>query len=122
MAYSNLRVGDRVIPADPSHMLTLCGTYNSAVTHGEIISIDPEYVESINVIWHYSDGHQGTVAYSFQPFDLMLLRDDHVIDISSDGGHGYPYRARCVCGWQSNTYAASHAAETMGFAHVHGIN
>lgn len=31
--------------------------------------------------------------------------------------HGYPYRATCSCGWQSNTYAAAHAAESMGSYH-----
>jgi len=32
--------------------------------------------------------------------------------------HGYPYRATCSCGWQSNTYAAKHAAQAMGDDHT----
>lgn len=31
--------------------------------------------------------------------------------------HGYPYRATCECGWKSNTYAATHAAQSMGTDH-----
>ena len=27
--------------------------------------------------------------------------------------HGYPYQARCECGWLSRTYAAAHAAKSM---------
>jgi hypothetical protein len=32
--------------------------------------------------------------------------------------HGYPFRAVCSCGWQSNTYAADHAARYIGDDHV----
>ena len=32
--------------------------------------------------------------------------------------HGYPYRATCSCGWRSNTYAATHAAQSMAEDHV----
>jgi hypothetical protein len=32
--------------------------------------------------------------------------------------HGYPFRADCSCGWQSRTYAATHAAKAMGDDHV----
>lgn len=42
----------------------------------------------------------------------------HQIDVKKDGGHGYPFRARCACGWQSNTYAAAHAAWDMADDHV----
>lgn len=42
----------------------------------------------------------------------------HDVAIKRDGGHGYPYRAVCPCGWQSRTYAAPHAAGSMGDAHI----
>jgi hypothetical protein len=31
---------------------------------------------------------------------------------------GYPFRATCVCGWKSKTYAANHAAQTMADEHI----
>lgn len=31
--------------------------------------------------------------------------------------HGYPYKARCSCGWSSRGYAAKHAAEDMATWH-----
>jgi hypothetical protein len=31
---------------------------------------------------------------------------------------GYPFRATCLCGWKSKTYAATHAAQTMADEHV----
>jgi hypothetical protein len=31
---------------------------------------------------------------------------------------GYPFRAVCSCGWRSKTYAAIHAAQTVGEDHV----
>lgn len=43
---------------------------------------------------------------------------DHAYAVRLNGGHGYPYRAMCPCGWQSTTYAAAHAAHTMGEDHV----
>lgn len=42
----------------------------------------------------------------------------HAYSVRLIGGHGYPYRAVCPCGWQSTTYAAAHAAHTMGEAHI----
>lgn len=42
----------------------------------------------------------------------------HDVVIKRDGGHGYPYRAHCPCGWKSNTYAAAHAAGHMGDDHI----
>lgn len=42
----------------------------------------------------------------------------HNYAVSRIGGHGYPYRAVCPCGWQSNTYAAAHAAHSMAGQHV----
>lgn len=42
----------------------------------------------------------------------------HDVVIKRDGGHGYPYRAHCDCGWKSNTYAAAHAAWDMADDHV----
>ena len=42
----------------------------------------------------------------------------HTYTITDDGRHGYPYRAQCVCGWQSNTYAAEHAAQAMADDHI----
>ena len=45
----------------------------------------------------------------------------HTITVTTvANNHGYPYRAVCECGWQSPTYCASHAAETMGAAHKEG--
>lgn len=35
--------------------------------------------------------------------------------------HGYPYRATCECGWQSNTYAVDHAAQGMADAHMEKV-
>jgi hypothetical protein len=35
--------------------------------------------------------------------------------------HGYPYRAHCDCGWQSNTYAAAHAAQNMADNHIANV-
>ena len=42
----------------------------------------------------------------------------HNYSVRKIGGHGYPYRAVCPCGWKSTTYAAAHAAHTMGEHHV----
>lgn len=42
----------------------------------------------------------------------------HNYSVRRIGGHGYPYRAVCPCGWQSNTYAAAHAAHSMAGEHV----
>lgn len=42
----------------------------------------------------------------------------HPYTVKKIGGHGYPYRAQCPCGWQSTTYAAAHAAHSMGEDHV----
>jgi hypothetical protein len=45
----------------------------------------------------------------------------HVTTIATvRNNHGYPYRATCSCGWQSNTYAATHAAQTMADDHRAG--
>jgi hypothetical protein len=44
---------------------------------------------------------------------------EHVADVVRVyDNHGYPFRAACVCGWQSNTYAAVHAAKIMADDHV----
>jgi hypothetical protein len=32
--------------------------------------------------------------------------------------HGYPYKARCSCGWASPGYVATHAAEGMADWHL----
>ncbi|AVO25696.1 hypothetical protein SEA_MCGUIRE_91 [Mycobacterium phage McGuire] len=32
--------------------------------------------------------------------------------------HGYPYLAKCSCGWASRRYAAEHAAKGMADDHV----
>lgn len=42
----------------------------------------------------------------------------HDAVIKRDGGHGYPYRAHCPCGWQSRTYVSAHAAGQMADDHV----
>lgn len=36
----------------------------------------------------------------------------------ADEAHGYPYQARCTCGWKSPGYVAEHAARQRGQAHV----
>jgi hypothetical protein len=46
--------------------------------------------------------------------------DHHSVSVKRSGGHGYPYRAHCDCGWQSKSYAATHAAQTMGAEHEEG--
>lgn len=47
----------------------------------------------------------------------------HTITVAwTPNNHGYPYRATCGCGWQSNTYAAEHAAQTMGDDHAAKAN
>jgi hypothetical protein len=45
---------------------------------------------------------------------------EHAVTVGATAGlnHGYPYRAVCSCGWRSNTYAAEHAAQTMGDDHL----
>lgn len=35
--------------------------------------------------------------------------------------HGYPYRARCSCAWESTTYVARHAAQMMGDRHLSNV-
>lgn len=42
----------------------------------------------------------------------------HDVAIKRDGGHGYPFRAHCPCGWKSNTYVTAQAAGQMGDAHI----
>lgn len=42
----------------------------------------------------------------------------HATEVRANGGHGYPYRAHCSCGWQSWGYVAAHAAHDMADAHV----
>jgi hypothetical protein len=36
----------------------------------------------------------------------------------SDGNHGYPFVARCSCGWNSWGYVRAHAAQIMADDHV----
>jgi hypothetical protein len=44
---------------------------------------------------------------------------NHQVEIGSvTKSHGYPYRATCSCGWQSNTYCAEHAAQGMAEYHL----
>lgn len=46
------------------------------------------------------------------------MKDQHQTSVGwVPDNHGYPYRATCSCGWQSNTYAATHAAQQMADAH-----
>jgi hypothetical protein len=43
----------------------------------------------------------------------------HTIEVTwVPNNHGYPYRATCSCGWQSNTYVSLHAAQMMGDYHT----
>lgn len=42
----------------------------------------------------------------------------HTVTVAATGGHGYPYRAHCRCGWVSKSYVSTHAAELMGFEHA----
>ena len=46
------------------------------------------------------------------------VASSHATAVRTDGGHGYPYRAHCSCGWQSRGYVAAHAAHGMADAHV----
>lgn len=46
------------------------------------------------------------------------VASSHATAVRTDGGHGYPYRAHCSCGWQSRGYVAAHAAHDMADAHV----
>lgn len=44
---------------------------------------------------------------------------DHQTKVEYVSYHGgYPFRATCICGWRSKTYAATHAAQTMAEEHV----
>lgn len=48
---------------------------------------------------------------------------EHVVGVVRVyNNHGYPFRAACACGWQSNTYAATHAAQIMADDHVASEN
>jgi hypothetical protein len=42
----------------------------------------------------------------------------HATAVRTDGGHGYPYRAHCTCGWRTWGYVAAHAAHGMADAHI----
>ena len=46
------------------------------------------------------------------------VASSHATAVRTDGGHGYPYRAHCSCGWRSRGYVAAHAAHGMADAHV----
>jgi len=54
-------------------------------------------------------GHVVLRERAFQPA--------HATTVARSGGHGYPYRAECACGWSSKSYAATHAAAQMGAEH-----
>lgn len=71
-----------------------------------------------------NNGYMVLVTYTDGSTDVMGTGDmvtitgrHHNWEVRQTGGHGYPYRAHCVCGWQSNTYAAPHAADQMGAHH-----
>lgn len=57
-------------------------------------------------------------GYSYGWSMALDASRNHAYSVKKIGGHGYPYRAVCPCGWQSTTYAAAHAAHTMGEEHV----
>lgn len=57
-------------------------------------------------------------GYSYGWSTALKAAREHAYSVRINGGHGYPYRAMCPCGWQSTTYAAAHAAHTMGEDHV----
>ena len=48
----------------------------------------------------------------------IVARQTHATTVARSGGHGYPYRAECACGWSSKSYAATHAAAHMGAEHL----
>lgn len=53
----------------------------------------------------------------------VVLRDKafasaHVTSVARTGSHGYPWRGHCDCGWQSISYAAAHAAQSMADDHA----
>lgn len=64
----------------------------------------------------------GTIARKGRKEALMASttsRPGHVVTVGwVPNNHGYPYRATCSCGWQSRTYAATHAAQIMADEHV----
>lgn len=49
------------------------------------------------------------------------LTREHRTCLKRDGGHGYPYRAHCSCGWVSRTYVTPAAAEMMRIDHLSGM-
>lgn len=64
-------------------------------------------------------------AEQFVVSDTLLATvpvTEHVADVVRVyNHHGYPFRAACVCGWESNTYAAVHAAQIMADDHVASV-
>ena len=43
----------------------------------------------------------------------------HFVEVSDDQGtNGYPFRAVCICGWRSWSYASRYAATLMGQDHT----
>lgn len=57
-------------------------------------------------------------GYSYGWNTAHAASQAHPYSVRRIGSHGYPYRAVCPCGWQSNTYAAAHAAHSMAGEHV----
>ena len=57
-------------------------------------------------------------GYSHGWNTALTASREHNYTVREIGGHGYPYRAVCPCGWQSTTSAAAHAAGQMGDYHV----
>lgn len=50
---------------------------------------------------------------------MLGASPDHVAMVNWHGdNHGYPYRATCVCGWQSRPYVSREAARAMGDDHM----
>ena len=45
----------------------------------------------------------------------------HRVGVIADHGARYPWRAVCVCRWQSWGYAAEHAAVTMAADHLRDV-
>ncbi|QBP29700.1 hypothetical protein SEA_TYPHA_45 [Mycobacterium phage Typha] len=58
--------------------------------------------------------------HGMRRFDVVAsVTRQHVVTVETVAdNHGYPYRAKCACGWESNTYASQHAAQAMGDDHL----
>ena len=91
-------------------------TYNTAVHNGirDALSEHGRYAPGVPADEQHADTLDG---YAAGWHCGELIYRTHNTHITADGRHGYPYRAHCACGWQSNTYASPHAADNMATGH-----